>query len=78
MIDGASEGCRTLRGDQRLLLQRSRSSGKTSSVISLFTLLGHMVVFTLKQTVERDGSQIGSHYLPNRAAIHLFSPLISA
>lgn len=64
--------------DCGLLLQWSRSSGKKSSVISLFTLLGHMVVFTLKQTVERDGREIGSHYLPNRAVKHLFLPLISA
>lgn len=37
-----------------------------------------MVVFTLKQTAEREGREIGSHYLLNSAVIHLFSPLIWA
>lgn len=45
--------------------------------MSVFTLQGHMVVFTLKQAVEWEVREIGSGYLPNRAVIHLFLALIS-
>ena len=38
---------------------------------------GHMVVI-YPQTHRGMGGQIGSHYLLNRAVIHLFLPLISA
>lgn len=37
-----------------------------------------MVVFTLKQTAEREGREIGSDYLLNRTVIHLFLPVILA
>lgn len=39
--------------------------------MSVFTLQGHMVVFTLKQAAEWEVREIGSSYLPNRAAMHL-------
>lgn len=45
--------------------------------MSVFTLQGHMVVFTLKQAAEWEVREIGSGYLPNRAVIHLFLALIS-
>lgn len=39
--------------------------------MSVFTLQGHMVVFTLKQAAEWEVREIGSGYLPNRATMHL-------
>lgn len=47
------------------------------SVISVSMPQSHMVVFTLKQTAEREGREIRSHYLVNSAVIHLVWALIS-
>lgn len=79
MIDGASEDGRTFGTDQwgAPMWDCCYSSSKAHSVISLFTLRGHMGVFTLKQT-ERDGREIGSGGLLNSTVIHLLLPLISA
>lgn len=51
---------------------------KGGSAMSVFTLQGHMVLFNPKQAAEWEVGEIGSGYLPNRAAIHLlFGPNLS-
>lgn len=46
--------------------------------MSVFTLQGHMVVFSPKQAAEWEVGEIESGYLPNMAAMHLlFGPNLS-
>lgn len=63
----------TMQGCKGLALYYSSLTPEATggSAMSVFTLPGHMVVFTLKQAAEWEVSEIGSGYLPNRAVIHL-------